>query len=133
VHGAATKQKRRDVRRASIPSIGFDQLFVFVLEPVLDFVVSIFMAVESILCVVSIFIPVSIAVGAGAGAMAGVVVSAVSVLSDLEQAAATASVATRARRFMQISCVEFWQPSRTLLMHADVLCTRDARVFLGGV
>ena len=35
-------------------------------------------------------------------------------------------------RLMSFSYLEFWQPSRTLLVHAfDVLSARDARVSLG--
>jgi hypothetical protein len=86
---------------------------VFVLDLVPAFValvlvvVFVVFVVVVVVFVVSIFIAVSIAVGAGAGAMAGVVVSAAGVLSAFEQAAtATIVAATRARRFMQFSCVE---------------------------
>jgi hypothetical protein len=60
-----------------------------------------FYIVESILCVVSIVQPVSSAAGAGAGAMAGVVVSGFA--SSLEQAVTASTAATKARRFMTFS------------------------------
>ena len=58
--------------------------------------------VESILCVVSIFMPVSVAAGAGAGAMAGVVVSLLA-SSPFEHAVTASTAATKARRFMTFS------------------------------
>src|SRR4051794_39179360 len=59
-----------------------------------------FFFVESILCVVSIFAAVSVvAAGAGAGAIAGVMVSLFT-LSDLAHAATASTAAMRARRFM---------------------------------
>jgi hypothetical protein len=59
--------------------------------------------VESILCVVSIFMPVSVAAaGAGAGAIAGVDVS-FAALSALAQAVIASTAATKARRFMSFS------------------------------
>ncbi len=66
------------------------------------FMLSAFM-VESILCVESIFMPVSVAAaGAGAGAMAGVVVS-FAASSDFEHAVTASTAATKARRFMTFS------------------------------
>jgi hypothetical protein len=72
---------------------------------VVFFVVSFFvvsMVIDESFFVVSIFIDVSV-VAAGAGAIAGVVVSFTSVLFSLEQAATASTAATRARRFIAIS------------------------------
>jgi hypothetical protein len=74
--------------------------FVFVAA----FDVSVF--VESILCVESIFIPVSVPAGAGAIAGAGAAAAAAEscfAWSFFAQAATASTAATRARRFMQIS------------------------------
>jgi hypothetical protein len=87
--------------------------------PLVAFVVSIF--IESII-IESIFVLVS----TGAGARAGVVVSAGGV-SVLEQAATAKTAAARATRFMRILLNGVGEPSRTLLSVARV------RGPLGGV
>ena len=67
----------------------------------LPIIVSFFIVV-SILCVVSIFMPVSAAAaGAGAGAIAGVAVSGFA--SSFEHAVTASTAATKARRFMTFS------------------------------
>jgi hypothetical protein len=91
----------------------FVLVFVFVVTVVfVVFVVS--TLTVSILCVVSIFMPVSI-VAAGAGAIAGVVVSAISDLSPLEQAAAANTAATRAKRFIADSPLKSCGPEGATL------------------
>src|SRR5881275_1312077 len=92
------KRKRR--RCLAAPStILRSRVYFFLVDLVVVLVVVVVDAAGVVLAVVSIFMPVSIA--AGAGAMAGAEVSAVAASSFLDvHAASTRTAATRARRFI---------------------------------
>src|SRR5881275_176593 len=92
------KRKRR--RCLAAPStILRSRVYFFLVDLVVLLVVVVVLAAGVVLAVVSIFIPVSIA--AGAGAIAGAEVSAVAASSFFDvHAANTRTAATRARRFI---------------------------------
>ena len=91
--------KKKEARRSAAPlSFSADDYGFFFIFMLSAFIMESFF-VESII----IFMPVSaVAAGAGAGAMAGVVVSLLA-SSDVEHAVTASTAATKARRFMTFS------------------------------
>src|SRR5207253_11500569 len=96
----SSKTKRAPLCSGAL-SITAEEAYFFFVVVLVVLAVLVLLVVDAagvVLAVVSIFMPVSIA--AGAGAIAGAEVSAVAASSFFEHAASTRTAATRARRFI---------------------------------